>query len=456
MRKLLLAFLLVTWLLVTGDLAVADIRLKVAVVNPSDTESQTTPVRYDLPKGMTPEMITDAGTMELKYDFDKNNYYFYQIVKLKPSEKVVLEAKLRDMWLIPEKEINFLKDHTKAMNAQLANTRHAKTGETLSRKITGRLDSISRKESDQNMTMGDHINLYYENLGILGEVKEDIGMLEDLVIDVGGIVEERVQVPPTLAIPIRADDKNKANTIDMAIKISNPSRTTKQSINAKYTLPQEVAPRYVVDRGGLEMGYDFAKQAFYVYKDNVALAPSETKNYIVKIADIWRVPEVELDALGAHTNNLLLLLKGTDYMTQAKPMADKITQILDEVKKTQSLKVAPNEHIAYYRKNEASLDEAKKLISQLEKLVSQSGASAGVTVREAEVQKGGGPKEKRARGYEGVDYIVQSIFKGKAPTVATTWKIIYTILIFLSVLGALFFGIWFVQVRRGQKREDNK
>ncbi len=456
MRKLLLAFLLVTWLLVTGDLAVADIRLKVAVVNPSDTESQTTPVRYDLPKGMTPEMITDAGTMELKYDFDKNNYYFYQIVKLKPSEKVVLEAKLRDMWLIPEKEINFLKDHTKAMNAQLANTRHAKTGETLSRKITGRLDSISRKESDQNMTMGDHINLYYENLGILGEVKEDIGMLEDLVIDVGGIVEERVQVPPTLAIPIRADDKNKANTIDMAIKISNPSKTTKQSINAKYTLPQEVAPRYVVDRGGLEMGYDFAKQAFYVYKDNVALAPSETKNYIVKIADIWRVPEVELDALGAHTNNLLLLLKGTDYMTQAKPMADKITQILDEVKKTQSLKVAPNEHIAYYRKNEASLDEAKKLISQLEKLVSQSGASAGVTVREAEVQKGGGPKEKRARGYEGVDYIVQSIFKGKAPTVATTWKIIYTILIFLSVLGALFFGIWFVQVRRGQKREDNK
>ena len=89
--------------------AYPDIKLKVAVVNPSETESQTTPVRYDLPKGMTPEMITDAGTMELKYDFDKNNYYFYQVVKLKPSEKVVLEAKLRDMWLVPDKDINFLK-----------------------------------------------------------------------------------------------------------------------------------------------------------------------------------------------------------------------------------------------------------------------------------------------------------------------------------------------------------
>ena len=456
MRKLVLVFLLVTWILATGDVSYADIKLKVAVVNPSDTESQTTPVRYDLPKGMTPDMITDAGTMELKYDFDKNNYYFYQVVQLKPSEKLILEAKLRDMWLIPEKEISFLKDHTKAMNAQLVKTRHAKTGETLSRKITDRLDSILKKESDQNMTMGDHINLYYENLGILGETKDDIGMLEDLVLDVGGIVEERVQVPSTLAIPIRSDNRSKTNTVDMTIKVSNPSQTAKQSIKVKYTLPQEVAPRYVVDKGDLEMGYDFAKQAFYVYKDNVPLAPSETKTYIVKIADIWQVSEVELDALRAHTNNLLLLLKGTDYMAQAKPMTDKVIQALDEVKKTQALKVTPNEHIAYYRKNEAALDETKKLISQLEKLVSQSGASPGVTIRQAEVQKGGGPKEKRARGYEGIDYIVQSVFKGKAPTVATTWKIIYTILIFLSVLGALFFGIWFSQVRSGQKKEENK
>jgi hypothetical protein len=234
-------------LFIIPTLATADIKLKVAVVNPSDTESQTTPVRYDLPKGMTPEMLTDVGTMELKYDFDKNNYYLYQVVKLKPSEKIVLEAKLRDMWLIPEKDITFLKDHTRIMNAQLVGTRHAKTGDTLSRKITEKLDSILKKESDQNMTMSEHINLYYENLGILGEAKEDIGMLEDLVLDVGGIVEERVQVPATLAISIKGD-KAKANTIDMTIKVSNPSKTAKQSVNVKYVMPQEVAPRFVVDR----------------------------------------------------------------------------------------------------------------------------------------------------------------------------------------------------------------
>ncbi|MDD5428349.1 MAG: hypothetical protein PHI58_03815 [Candidatus Omnitrophica bacterium] len=453
-KRLVIGLFFLLFLLVSTALY-ADIKLKIAVVNPSEIESQTTPVRYDLPKGMTPDIITDAGNMELKYDFDKNNYYLYQVVKLKPSEKLVLEIKLKDMWIIPAKYINFLKEHTRAMNAQLANTRHAKSGDTLTKKIIDRLDGILKKGADQTMTMGEHINLYYENLGILGEVKEDIGMLEDLVLDVGGIVEERVQVPATLAIPIKTDEKNRAGAVDMTIEVTNPSKTSKQTTKVKYVLPEEVAPRYVIDRGDLDMGYDFTKQSFYVYKDSVMLDPSETKTFVIKIMDVWQVPALELDTLKAHTDNLMTLLKGTEYMAQAKPMADKITASLNEIRRTQALKVSAEEHIAYYRDNEETLTEAKSLVNQLEKFVSQSGASAGVTVKEAEVQKGGGPKEKRARGYEGIDYIVRSIFKGKAPTVATTWKIIYTILIFLGILAALFFGLWFVQVKQSHKRGES-
>ncbi|MDO8525380.1 MAG: hypothetical protein Q7S07_02710 [Candidatus Omnitrophota bacterium] len=435
-------------------LTYADIKLKVAVVNPSETEEQTTPVRYDLPKGMTPDVITDVGSMELKYDFDKGSYYLYEVVKLKPSEKVVLEIKLRDIWSIPQKDIDFLEMHTKAMSAQLVKTRHAKTGDILARKILDRLYDISKKEADANRTISEHINIYYENLGIMGEIKEDIGMLENLVLDVGGIVEDRVEVPATLAVPIRRGDKSQVAPIELTVNAFNPSGTTKQYTDVKYILPQEVAPRYVIDRGGLEMGYDFARQSFYVYKDKVELAPSETKSYIIKIMDIWWIPAVELDALKGHTNNLMLLLKGTEYFDQAKPMADKITHSLDEVRDTQALKVPPDEHIAYYRKNLTLIDEAQEAIGQLEKLTNQSGASAGVTIKEAEIRKGGGAQAKRARGYEGIDYIVKSIFKGRAPTPATTWKIIYLILIFLGVLTIAFFGLWYTQVSNARKQED--
>ena len=93
-----LALLLVTYGLVTCDSTYADVKLKVAIVNPSTIEKQTTPIRYDLPKGIGPEQIVDIGTFEMKYDFGKGNYYLEGTVTLQPSEKKVLEITLRDVW----------------------------------------------------------------------------------------------------------------------------------------------------------------------------------------------------------------------------------------------------------------------------------------------------------------------------------------------------------------------
>ncbi|MFA5143643.1 MAG: hypothetical protein WC522_05720 [Candidatus Omnitrophota bacterium] len=454
-RIALLVFLLSTiyYPLFTSSIF-ADVKLKIAVVNPSQTESQTTPVRYDLPKGLSPDQITDIGEMELKYDFDKGSYYLYKIIKLKPSQKVIMEVRLRDIWVIPPKDLNFLKDHTKALTEKLKRTAHAKVGDALARKITDRLNAIALKESDERLSMSEHINVYYENTAILDETREDIGMLENLVLDVGGIVEDRVKVPQTLAVPVKGGGAGVKDVIELTVRASNPSQTAKQTVNVKYLLPQEISPRYVVDRGGLEMGYDFSKQSFYVYKDNVILKPSEVRSYAVRLSDIWQIPDIDMDTLKAHTDNLMLLLRGTEYAPQAEPLAAKAVKNLDEIKKVQALKVSAEEHIANYRKDTALLNEARQLIAQLEKLVTQSGASAGVTIKEAEIEKGGGLKERRPRGYEGIDYIVKSIFRGKAPAAATTWRIIYIILAFLGILGALFFALWYIQVRRLQKKED--
>ena len=99
------------------------------------------------------------------------------------------------------------------------------------------------------------------------------------------------------------------------------------------------------------------------------------------------------------------------------------------------------------------MEDARKEVSQLEKLISQSGASPGVTVALAEYMKGGGPKAARVRGYEGIDAVAKSIFKGKAPTIATTWKIIFAILAFVGALSALFFALWYVQIKGREKAE---
>lgn len=418
----------------------AEIKLKIAVVNPSGTEEQTAPVRFDLPKGVGPEQVVDSGSMDFKYDFDKGIYYVYQTVKLKPSERKVLEVRLHDVWTIPAKDMEFLKSHADLMTEKLKGTKHFELGGILAAKIKDRLDEILKKQQDASLSAKEQIDMYYENAQILNEVKEDMGMLENLVIDVGGIVPDRVEVPSTMAVAIGKEDE-KRFVKELTIKISNPSDKNKEITQIKYYLPKEVTPRYVLDCGGLDMGYDFTKERFYAYKENVVLEPLGFKEFVIKIKDIWRVADVEIDAVGSHAKNLMTLLAGTESASQGKVLADKIESGLNEISAANNKDVSTEEHIALYRRSAGLMGDAKKNLAQLEKLITQSGASVGVTVAMAEFQKGGGPQSRRMRGYEGIDYIAKSIFKGKAPDVATTWKIIWSILGFLAVISGIFFAL---------------
>ncbi|MFH0763879.1 MAG: hypothetical protein V1927_02605 [Candidatus Omnitrophota bacterium] len=427
----------------------ADIKLKIAVVNPSQTTEQTTPVKYDLPKGIEAKNIIDIGGMELKYDSDRGTYYAYQVLTLKPSEKKVLEIRLEDVWAIPDKDLAFLKAHTGELVKKLKKTKHAGIGSELAGKIDIQIDGIARSQADAALSASRKMSLYYENVAALAGVKEEIGILENLVLDVGGVVEERVRIPKTLAVAVAEEEALKPeDMIELTVKISNPSKKKKQTANLKYDLPAEVMPKNIVDAAGLDVSYDFQKECFRVGKDNLELAPDETKQFTIKLRDIWKVPDIELESLKAHTQNLMSLLKGTEFLIQGQPIADKIYANLDAIAKSQSLKAAPNEHIAYYRDNVVLLQEAKDGAGQLEKILSQSGTTPGVTITRAERLKGGGPQVQRMRGYEGVSLIADTIFRGKAPNIATTWKIIFVILGFIGVMSAFFFALWYVKARK--------
>jgi len=451
LKKLIIAFMILAFIATASEAA---IRLKIAVVNPSSVKSKTSPVKFELPKGVGPEQIVDIGEMELKYDLEKNVYYVYQEVDLQPSEKKILEIQLKDIWTIPGKEINFLKTHTSKLTEKLAGTKHVKVGMDLAERIKKELGKIGKTQASPILNARERMNLYYENIGLMREVRNDIGMLENLVLDVGGIVEERVEIPETLSILVgEQEEKVKPeNIMELTVKAVNPSETKTQPVDLKFNLPEEVTPRYILESDGLEVAYDFNEGCFYVFKDKVELEPSETKIFIIKIKDIWRIPDGKLDALRSHTKNLMLLLEGTKYESQGVAIADKIYVNMNAIIKTQSLKATPTEHMAYYRNNTGTFEGVKKYVAQLEKIVSQSGASPGVTITRAERLKGGGPEAQRPTGYKGLKIIAESIFKGKAPSVATTWRIIFTIMGFIGVLSAAFFALWFVQVKKGKKK----
>ncbi len=440
MRRIVLLFFMCGFFLTGLGVATADIKLKVLVVNPSPNEVKDVDVRYDLPKEVTEADVVDVGDMNLGYDFDTERYYVYKSVKLKPGEKRLFEVTLKDIWSIPKKKIDFLRKHVSSLLKKLDETKHYDVGRKLFFKINKRLSEIEDNQKETILTTKERMDRYYEDLALLKEVMEDIGMFENLVLDVGGIVEDRVDVPKIMAVSVGPEKEETDKVVTLKVRAYNPS-TVKKDIDVRYYLPKEVLPRYIVENGGLDVSYDFKKGVFYVHREKIPLAPHEEKLFELRIKDIWFIPEVDIASLKAHTKNLMLLIKGTEFEQQGQPIADKIFANLEVIVKRQSEDVPFEKHIAFYYENEELFEKTKDLVAQLEKIVNQSGASVGVTIVKAERIRGGGHQVRRIKGYEGVVLIAKSIFRGKAPTIATTWKIIWLIIVFLGIISGAFFAL---------------
>jgi len=448
--------------------AAGTVKLKMIVANPSATEIKTVPVKTYLPKGINPEDISDKGKFEIGYDFDKSLYYAYQEVTLNPNESLTLELSMQDIWVIPQEEINSLKDHTQKIVSSLKNTEFYDQAKILGESVVSRLDKITEIQASSQANTEQGISNYEASSAVLKEAKKDVGVLEDMVLESGGLTgigsEGLIGEAASAAEPIKAQytdlDIKKLGTVKFKIGLSNSSGK-EADIPLKYYLPVEVKPEYIVDKGGLDAGYDYERGVQYVYKDKVKLAPKEKKEFTIEIKDIWMIPQQQISVLKAHTEKLMGILADSKYKEPAKYLAAKIIFSLDNITSTQNnVNVSVERRIGDYRENLRKFDKARKDTSKLEKLVIQSGGSAGLTVAEGQNSEVVNYKLERTvlRGAKGMELISKSIFHGKAPNVTTSWRIIWVIIGFLAVVSFLFFILWWTQIKvsAGKKHEEVK
>jgi diguanylate cyclase (GGDEF)-like protein len=434
------------------------VKLKMIVANPSSTVTKTLPVKTFLPKGIKPEDITEKGKFEIGYDFEKSLYYAYQDLTLDPDESVTLELTLRDIWSIPEKDISSLREHTQQIVDSLKNTPLNSQIQMLGGNIINRLNKISESQSLPNASIEQKISNFGVNSAVFEEIKKDIGVLEDLAIEEGGVTgmsavkglmgEASAGIDP-LMIGYNPLDIQKLGTIKFLIKISMFS-DTESPIPLKYFLPTEVKPEYIVDKGGLDLGYDTQKGTHYVYKENIILMPEETKEFTLTIRDVWSISLGELEVLRAHTQKLTDTLEDSEYKEPARFLGERIISSLDNIISVQNTKdITVESHIGNYRKNLKKLEGVRKDIARLERLVIRAGGSVGVTLapsiqkvkrEQGWVAKGGGGFQSSPAS--GLQMISKTVFRGKAPNISTTWRMIYGIIGFLgsiSLLVVLFY-----------------
>lgn len=204
-----------------------------------------------------------------------------------------------------------------------------------------------------------------------------------------------------------------ANIVLRAI-VANPSKATKRTIPFRAVLPKEIKPENVVDTGDLELAYDPKEGAYYVFKE-YELGPNEAVTIEIELEDVWKISSKETSSLREEANKLTKVLANTDYYERATYLKNSIESKLTQIEQTQSV-VNPNPggYISDYRENLKLLDSVKADLAAAKTLVAEA--------------------------------------KNIAPMV--TWKLIIAIVIFLGILGLIFFIIWQRQIKSLSKLTD--
>jgi hypothetical protein len=208
----------------------------------------------------------------------------------------------------------------------------------------------------------------------------------------------------------------------MSVVVVNPSDTKTQTVPVKMYLPKEVTPDAILDSAGLDIEYDSEQAMYYLYKDEVTLNPSETKNFNVEIEDVWVIPQGRLDSLSDQAHSIIDRLEGSEFYDSSKLLGDAIDKALDTIAVTQNdTAVSRRTHIGIYRNNSEIIDQVKEDIERLEKQL-----EIVLSMPKPEV-------------------LEKTELKTRSPTESTSWMIIFIIMLFIGMLGGVFFFTWQTQ-----------
>ena len=163
------------------------VTMKVVAVNPSADKTKAVPVRIDLPAEIKPADILDHGELEVDFDTERSLWYVHKDdVQLTPKQTKVFEIVVKDVWFIPDAELDGLKGHTKLLLSRLENSEYYPFAQQLGGSIIERLEGIQTMQGDEAIGRKQRIGAYRTNTEALKVVKEDLTRMEKLLSFTGG------------------------------------------------------------------------------------------------------------------------------------------------------------------------------------------------------------------------------------------------------------------------------
>lgn len=398
----------------------AVITLKIRAINPSKTEKQKAVATALLPAPVKPDDVENKEGFEFAYDVTAKTYRIKKEVELAPAETRTFEVTIRDIWTLPEEEIQKLSQHAGKLAGELKSSDKEETAVRLRGVIEEGVKAVLARQTAYAVGAVkplDHIRAYDANVEAISRIRRDVGILENLVIAAGKdpeVILGGSKSPPAVDRDIM--DATNAVLV-LHIKITNTSPTEKRPIPVRHELPAEVRVTDVLDAGGLQVGVDAAKNTSYVYlPEALELEPKAERVFDIKIKDPWALPEDKLNRLDARVREILNITREMDSYKAVTAQAQAIQKELDEVKARKGPDTVNDQYVAFARRQLADVKSLEARIHRLEELFQPSEKPIKTGVPMMDVPR---------------------------PDKRTTWVIIYIILGFLGVFSLLFFLRWF-------------
>jgi hypothetical protein len=415
----LLLMLFCAWISLSGDmLFAAVVKLRIRAGNPSSNQADRVEIKANLPERVGTNEIISLGGMDLGYDIKADGYYVFKEVELGPKETRDFTVELKDIWVIPEDELELLGGRARDLAELLKGRAEFEEAEGLQKEAADALVRIKEVQDSNRIGPGlqvsQHITAYESNILALERVQEAVGSLENLVLgsgqDPGELIGSVKDVPePDRDVQLAADQYK---TALYRIKVTNPSEKESKKIPLVRELPAEITLDDVLDAGGLDLKSDPRTGVTYVYTNGLELAAGESRTFVVKIRDKWNVNFVRIDRLRQLGSNILSRISVQERVESIENAVSAINGKLDLIEAEATPQALNSDYVAFFRDQGDRIDLLEAQLNRISSALKPINKN----------QKMG--------------------FDAKPPSSKTTWMIIYIILGFLLFMSVVFFFRW--------------
>jgi hypothetical protein len=139
----------------------------------------TIPVKFYLPREIIPQHIEDAGGLEMRHDPTRDVFYLFAEEVFGPEETKRFYVKVKDVWTIPEDELNGYVAEAIELNEGFKNTVDEEVADSLLESIRTNTRAIIDSQSGAE-SVKDHVAAFRANEKRLRSIKDDLEKLRTL------------------------------------------------------------------------------------------------------------------------------------------------------------------------------------------------------------------------------------------------------------------------------------